>query len=97
MKNKSNLIFYKSKPGRIGVSFPDPDINEFNVNDFLNSDNLKADEVDLPELSEPEVVRHFTNLSTMNHHIDKGFYPIIIMCNIIVNIFFRKFFHPPWP
>ena len=76
MKNKSNLIFHKSKKGRTGVSFPDLEINEFNVSDFLGSDNLKTDEIDLPELSEPEVVRHFTNLSTMNHHIDKGFYPL---------------------
>ncbi|MFH1212995.1 MAG: aminomethyl-transferring glycine dehydrogenase subunit GcvPB, partial [Candidatus Neomarinimicrobiota bacterium] len=33
-------------------------------------------EMKLPEVSEPEVVRHFTNLSTMNHHVDKDFYPL---------------------
>src|SRR6185369_16991878 len=26
--------------------------------------------------SEPEVVRHFIELSTLNHHIDRGFYPL---------------------
>jgi len=31
---------------------------------------------DLPELSEIDVARHFTRLSIMNHHVDKGFYPL---------------------
>src|SRR6185503_8950274 len=30
----------------------------------------------LPEASEPAVVRHFVNLSTLNHHIDKAIYPL---------------------
>ncbi len=30
----------------------------------------------LPELSEPEVVRHFTNLSTLNMSVDTHFYPL---------------------
>ena len=30
----------------------------------------------LPQVSEPEVVRHFVELSTLNHHIDRGFYPL---------------------
>jgi glycine dehydrogenase subunit 2 len=29
-----------------------------------------------PEVSEPEVVRHFTELSILNHHIDRGLYPL---------------------
>jgi glycine dehydrogenase subunit 2 len=36
----------------------------------------RADTPFLPEVSEPEVVRHFTNLSTLNHHVDKDFYPL---------------------
>ncbi|MFQ3568746.1 MAG: aminomethyl-transferring glycine dehydrogenase subunit GcvPB, partial [Aggregatilineales bacterium] len=31
---------------------------------------------DLPEVSELQVVRHFVNLSALNHAIDKGFYPL---------------------
>ena len=38
--------------------------------------NLSSEKLLLPELSEPELVRHFTNLSSKNHHIDKGFYPL---------------------
>jgi glycine dehydrogenase subunit 2 len=30
----------------------------------------------LPEVSEPEVVRHFTNLSVLNHHVDRDLYPL---------------------
>jgi len=30
----------------------------------------------LPEVSEPQVVRHFVNLSVLNHHVDKNFYPL---------------------
>ncbi|MFN3821811.1 MAG: aminomethyl-transferring glycine dehydrogenase subunit GcvPB, partial [bacterium] len=30
----------------------------------------------LPQVSEPEVVRHFIRLSTLNHHVDKDFYPL---------------------
>ena len=33
-------------------------------------------EPDLPELSELDVMRHFIHLSVMNHHVDKGFYPL---------------------
>ncbi|MBM3328514.1 MAG: glycine dehydrogenase subunit 2 [Calditrichaeota bacterium] len=34
------------------------------------------DDLDLPQVAEPEVMRHFVNLSTLNHHVDKGFYPL---------------------
>lgn len=30
----------------------------------------------LPELSEPEAIRHFTNLSTLNYHVERGMYPL---------------------
>ncbi len=33
-------------------------------------------ELPLPQVAEPEVLRHFINLSTLNHHVDKGFYPL---------------------
>ncbi len=38
--------------------------------------DLLRDELDLPEVSELQVIRHFVNLSTLNHSIDKGFYPL---------------------
>lgn len=37
---------------------------------------LQRAELDIPQVAENEVMRHFVNLSTMNHHVDKGFYPL---------------------
>jgi len=37
---------------------------------------LLRQNLELPQVAEPEVVRHFVNLSTLNHHVDKGFYPL---------------------
>jgi len=59
-----------SESGKIGMKMPKTDLVEL-------PENLKRQtDLNLPEISEPEVVRHFTNLSTKNHHIDKGFYPL---------------------
>ncbi len=38
--------------------------------------DLLRDNLDFPEVSELQVVRHFTNLSRLNHSIDGGFYPL---------------------
>jgi len=37
---------------------------------------LRANRPGLPHVSEPGVVRHFIELSTLNHHIDKNLYPL---------------------
>jgi len=65
------LIYDISEPGRSGVRLPEPDVPL----SALPSD-LVRDELDLPEVSELDVVRHFTRLSTLNHSIDRGFYPL---------------------
>lgn len=31
---------------------------------------------ELPEISEPQLMRHFVNLSTLNHHVDENLYPL---------------------
>ena len=72
----SKLIFEKSKKGRIGFSLPTRDCSEINLDLVINSALLRDKPLELPEVSEPDVVRHYTNLSTKNHHIDKGFYPL---------------------
>jgi glycine dehydrogenase subunit 2 len=41
----------------------------------LPKDLLRKD-LDLPEVSELQVIRHFVNISQLNHAIDKGFYPL---------------------
>jgi len=77
MKDSSpELIFEKSKKDRIGFSLPPSDCSEIKLEEIVNSKLLREKSLQLPEVSEPDVVRHYTNLSTKNHHIDKGFYPL---------------------
>lgn len=65
-----------SGAGNMGVALPECDVPQKPISDYFSSDILRETDVSLPELSEPEVVRHFTRLSSLNHHVDKGFYPL---------------------
>ncbi|ACG73848.1 Glycine dehydrogenase (decarboxylating) [Anaeromyxobacter sp. K] len=68
------LVFEHGSRGRCGVSLPPPPA-DFDAGDLPAA--LVRPAVDgLPELSELEVVRHFTRLSSWNHGIDTGFYPL---------------------
>ncbi|MBK8022160.1 MAG: aminomethyl-transferring glycine dehydrogenase subunit GcvPB [Chloroflexi bacterium] len=67
----TETIYDKSVSGRIGVVMPKVDVPISPL-----PDDLLRDDLDLPEVSEMQVIRHFTNLSTLNHGIDKGFYPL---------------------
>jgi len=68
------LIFEISRRGKRGATLPKLDVPR---KDKLIPPKMRRQErIGLPEVSEPEVVRHFVNLSTKNHHIDKGFYPL---------------------
>lgn len=66
------LIFEISKPGRKGYSLPELKVPVV----VLPEKYSRKQPASLPEVSEPEIVRHFINLSTLNHHVDKGFYPL---------------------
>ena len=67
------LIFEQDKPEIYCSHIPVSDIPE--QVDGLPVE-FKRGELNLPQVAEPEVVRHFINLSTLNHHVDKGFYPL---------------------
>ena len=69
------LIFELSSPGRVGCSLPDLDVPAKDLESMLPKGKLRTD-LQLPELSEVDVVRHFIRLSILNHHLDKGFYPL---------------------
>ena len=43
---------------------------------LLPRERLRGEAPALPEIPEPAVVRHFVNLSVLNHHIDKAIYPL---------------------
>ncbi len=66
-----STIYDQSVSGRTGVLPPKLDVPKTKIPAALTRDDL-----DLPEVSELQVVRHFTNLSHLNHSIDGGFYPL---------------------
>ncbi len=70
------LLFEMGSKGREGVQLPELDVPAVDGAEMVPEKFLRKQEIRLPELSEPEVVRHFVNLSTLNHHVDKGFYPL---------------------
>ncbi|EHQ91519.1 aminomethyl-transferring glycine dehydrogenase subunit GcvPB [Desulfosporosinus youngiae] len=76
MKVLEPLIFDLSASGRSAVSLPKCDVPEVSVENLIPKDMLRQQEPSLPELSEIDVVRHFTRLSTFNHGVDTGFYPL---------------------
>jgi len=65
------LIYEISSPGRTAVGLPDVGVPEVEL-----PKNLLRKDLDLPEVSELQVMRHFVNLSHMNHSIDTGIYPL---------------------
>jgi glycine dehydrogenase subunit 2 len=78
MRNlKTNtLIFELSKPGRRAAVLPACDVPVPTTAELLPADALASSPPPLPEVAEPEVVRHFTNLSTLNMSVDTHFYPL---------------------
>jgi glycine dehydrogenase subunit 2 len=69
-------IFELSSSGRQGHALPHCDVPESPVDSLIPKAQLRAQEPGLPQVSEIDAVRHFVRLSTLNHHVDKGFYPL---------------------
>jgi len=67
------LIFEISQKGKKAYTMPCWDQNK-----AVDVDRkyLRTEKIGLAEVSEPEIVRHYVNMSTNNHHVDKGFYPL---------------------
>uniref|UniRef100_A0A7C4U7C3 Probable glycine dehydrogenase (decarboxylating) subunit 2 n=1 Tax=candidate division WOR-3 bacterium TaxID=2052148 RepID=A0A7C4U7C3_UNCW3 len=65
-----------SKEGKKGYRLSVLDVPEKRLNQLIPEKFLRKEKPGIPEISEPEVVRHFVNLSILNHHVDKGFYPL---------------------
>lgn len=66
-------LFAQSVAGRTACLPEEPGIH---AADMLPSRLLRSAAPRLPELSELDVVRHFTNLSARNYHVDGNFYPL---------------------
>jgi len=65
-----------SVPGHRGPRLAPLDIPEKGAARLLPGVRLRPQAPALPQISEPAVVRHFVNLSVMNHHIDRAIYPL---------------------
>ncbi|HPT83089.1 MAG TPA: aminomethyl-transferring glycine dehydrogenase subunit GcvPB [Limnochordia bacterium] len=70
------LIFERSTPGRRGYRLPELDVPETPIEELIPQEYLRTEPPALPEVSELEVVRHYTQLSRLNHGVDVGFYPL---------------------
>ncbi|MBU1019766.1 MAG: aminomethyl-transferring glycine dehydrogenase subunit GcvPB, partial [Firmicutes bacterium] len=67
-----SLIFEISTKDRVGYSLPKSPFKKYNLANNLRRSSLPI----LPEVSELEAVRHYTNVSTKNFGVEKGFYPL---------------------
>lgn len=78
MRNRqaTQTLFELSKPGRRATRFPASDVGEAAIDDLLPQSALAETPPPLPEMAEPDIVRHFTNLSTLNMSVDTHFYPL---------------------
>src|SRR5690606_2016490 len=47
-----------------------------NIDNLIPAEYIRTEEVELPEVSELDIMRHYTALSTRNHGVDSGFYPL---------------------
>jgi glycine dehydrogenase subunit 2 len=72
----TRLVFELSKPGCRSSQLPPCDVESPPLEELVPPAQLAAAPPPLPELAEPDVVRHFTNLSTMNMSVDANFYPL---------------------
>jgi len=75
-KHSTQLIFELSTTGRSGVVLPQCDVPTQDVEQLVPASLLQDEHPSLPEVTEPEVIRHFTNLSTLNMSVDTHFYPL---------------------
>ena len=66
-------LFERSRPGRGGDKIPHPPKDAL---DRVPAAQRRTTPAALPEMNEPDVVRHYVNLSQLNHAIDTGFYPL---------------------
>jgi len=73
-KRLPELMFNKSVKGKIGYSLPNSEISDDLIS--LDASHIRPNIQHFPELSEVEIVRHYTNLSHLNHSVDSGFYPL---------------------
>jgi glycine dehydrogenase subunit 2 len=70
------LLFETSRAGRFTAIFPASDVPDRPLDALIPEEFLEPSPPPLPELGELDIVRHYTNLSTLNMSIDANFYPL---------------------
>ncbi|WP_188206143.1 aminomethyl-transferring glycine dehydrogenase subunit GcvPB [Alkalibacillus aidingensis] len=70
------VIFELSQEGRKGYSLPELDVEDLDLDVEFDQEYVRQEAPDLPEVSELQIMRHYTALSTRNHGVDSGFYPL---------------------
>src|SRR5437764_4656738 len=70
------LLFERSSPGKKAYQLPELDVPAVNAAEALGAEHVRREIEGFPEVSEVETIRHFTRLSTWNHAIDLGMYPL---------------------
>ena len=68
-------IFELSRPGRRGFRLPEENALADHAHGIPER-FLRQEDADLPENAELNVLRHYTRLSTLNHHIEREMYPL---------------------
>ncbi len=78
MRNRqtTQLLSEMSRSGRRGAVLPNCDVPVPSSDKLLPAAARATSAPPLPELAEPDVVRHYTNLSTLNMSVDTHFYPL---------------------
>jgi glycine dehydrogenase subunit 2 len=76
LKPKEPLLFERSVPGRCGHALPPAFGDTGRVWEHVPDALKRKTALQLPEVDEPSVVRHYTRLSSWNHGIDTGMYPL---------------------
>ena len=69
-------IYEKSCCGRRAFSLPALDVAEVPLEELVPAGLRRAAAARLPEVSEVELLRHFTELSTLNFGVETGSYPL---------------------
>jgi len=70
------LLCELHSPGSSTEYVPDCEVPAPPLEQLIPEKLLRKTPPRLPEVAEPEVVRHFTRLSSMNYHVDRGMYPL---------------------
>jgi glycine dehydrogenase subunit 2 len=76
MRSSAALVFELSRPGRLALDLPQPDVPEQKLEDLIPAAYLRSESAALPEVSQLDLVRHFTELSQRTFGVDSGFYPL---------------------